>query len=133
MHCGNCGDTSSEVRPCHIKAQPDIKLQGDAWICYGCAQKLIPACFKESDFTPWSGHPCDSCRKWAAFDGAIPGMPIGVVCAQCPSPERVGRNWVRRAEREDRGTWLCEPCYEKGHFGHKQKELQPILDRLSRL
>lgn len=128
MHCGNCGDTSSEVRPCHIRPPSDkkkaknVKLSGDAWICQACAKTLIPSCSDLSDFTTWSGHPCDECRQMAAFDGLIPPMPEGIVCDQCNSPVT-----------PERGTWLCEHCYDKHHFGHRQKELQPVLDRLSRL
>jgi hypothetical protein len=30
-------------------------------------------------------------------------------------------------------VWLCESCFDERHSGHKQKQLQPILDRLARI
>lgn len=124
MHCGNCGNTPVEVRPCHIEGHADTVLRGDLWVCLACARALFPRSFRGSSFTPWLGFPCDGCKTQAAFDGPIPGMPEGIVCDQCNPSSSL---------ESDRGTWLCIDCYEKNHFGHRQKELQPILERLSRL
>lgn len=124
MHCGNCGNTTVEVRPCHIEGHRDTAMRGDLWVCHECAKSLFRFAFRGSDFTTWLGYPCDSCKRQSAFDGAVAGMPEGIVCDQCSVPELLA---------PDRGMWLCIDCYEKDHFGHRQKELQPILERLSKL
>lgn len=120
MHCGHCGNTSVEVRPCYIECGSDVTPRGDAWVCQTCASELVKYSLNRSDFSTWLGVRCDECGVNAAFDGPIEGMPEGIVCDQCgPITER--------------GIWLCISCYERTHYGHRQKQLQPILERLSRL
>lgn len=129
MHCGNCGSTSAEVRPCHIEGHRDSVLSGDVWLCRVCANQLFRLAFKGSSFVTWLGFPCDTCKKQAAFDGSVPGLPEGIVCDQCSRP------CYGPDEPDDagRGVWLCVDCYDTGHYGHRQKQLQPILERLSKI
>jgi hypothetical protein len=127
VHCANCGDQTSEVRPCYFNSLDLLALEGDAYVCLACAKQLH-AKSKYSNFITWIGLPCDRCSIPAAFDGPIPGLVEGVVCDQCEGitglhDDLVGGN---------RGLWLCEPCFDQYHHGHKQKQLQPILDRLAR-
>ena len=130
MHCFNCGTTTAEVRPCFIDVKDKItNATGDfdAFVCFACAKKLHAKC-KYSNFMTWLGMPCDRCSTPTAFDGPIPGMPEGVVCDQCEGIPGLHDELAAG----NRGLWLCEPCFEKDHTGHRQKQLQPILDRLAR-
>lgn len=127
MHCANCGSQASEVRPCAIDAKDNLAITGDAYVCRTCARALNDKC-KYSNFMTWVGMPCDRCSTPTAFDGPIPGMPEGIVCDQCEGVPGLHDDLVGG----NRGVWLCEPCYEREHHGHKQKQLQPILDRLAR-
>jgi hypothetical protein len=130
MHCGICGNTEVEVRPCYISKydQDACQVTGDAYLCSACATSLQGDCI-DSVFITWAGFPCDECSTPSAFDGVIDGMPAGIVCGDCTSSLDPNAQFGDSA----RGLWLCEPCFDKGHLGHQQKPLQPILDRLARL
>ena len=125
MHCGGCGDRTVEVRPCYVDQSDKQRLVGDAFVCMKCAQELSAKC-KYSNFMTWLGMACDRCSAPTAFDGPIPGLIEGIVCDQCDLSDDVA------VLQDDRGVWLCEPCFELEHHGHRQKQLQPILDRLAR-
>ena len=126
MHCGICGSTVVEVRPCYISRNDDewSPIHGDIYLCQKCAEGLALQC-TDSVFVTWVGFPCDECSQTAAFDGDIDDYPIGLVCDDCLPV-------LGQAESE-RGVWVCEPCWDARHHGHHQRQLQPILDRLSRL
>jgi len=137
MHCGICGDTTSEVRPTSIGSRDLDRLAaglkifasgGDVYLCQKCVNRINPFC-RDSYLITWIGFPCDGCSQMAAFDGDIGGLPDGVVCADCDNP--LDEN-VKFGD-SNRGLWLCEPCFDAEHLGHKQMQLQPILDRLSKL
>ena len=127
MHCASCGDRTAEVRPCHVDTKDKLKIEGDAFVCLKCATRLSAKC-KYSNFMTWVGMNCDRCSAPTAFDGPIPGMEEGIVCDQCSAPPGTENEFVDG----DRGVWLCESCFELGHHGHRQKQLQPLLDRLAR-
>lgn len=120
MHCGLCGDQTSEVRPCRLDVDDKLAMTGDTWMCHACYKLWSPKC-KYSNFITWAGHPCDHCGTQTSFAGPVSGMPEGVVCEQCQLPECA----------PGRGVWLCEECFERDHHGHKQQELIPLLDRLA--
>jgi hypothetical protein len=128
MHCGSCGSRTVEVRPSYVDSKDNQALIGDAFICMACATQLAPKC-KYSNFVTWVGMPCDRCSTPTAFDGQIPGLVEGIVCDQCKSAPILNDDLDVSGHR---GTWLCEPCFELEHHGHRQRQLQPILDRLAR-
>ncbi len=136
MHCGHCGDTTVEVRPCHIHTTDAAvaNIVGDVYLCRPCATNLKARCQGGSVFITWAGFPCDECQTVAAFDGDIPGCPDGIVCEDC-TPTTAGdwAGFMPNDELKLRGSWLCETCYDRNHHGHPQKQLQPILDRLARI
>jgi|6_EtaG_2_1085325.scaffolds.fasta_scaffold64949_3 protein-arginine kinase activator protein McsA len=127
MHCGICANTTVEVRPCHISKGEDAPpIDGDVYLCERCANVWAAKCpDKDSTFITWVGLSCDECGTPSAFDGDVRGMPTGIVCEECSV---FGLDY-----EEDRGKWLCVSCYETNHYGHRQKQLQPILDRLANL
>jgi hypothetical protein len=137
MHCGICGNTTVEVRPADIgekdldRLAKDLKVfasKGDIYLCQKCVNRINPFC-RDSYLITWTGFPCDDCSQLAAFDGDIDDLPTGIVCADCVS--HLDEN--ARFGDSTRGMWLCEPCFDARHLGHKQMQLQPILDRLSKL
>jgi hypothetical protein len=127
MHCGHCGNTSVEVRPCYVGTD-----YGDCYLCQSCVVVLAPL-NGDPGFISWLGWPCDECGTQAAFDLPISGLPDGIVCDECVHENHQVYSWLSDRSDETRGVWLCEDCYYKNHSGHKQKELIPILDRLAQL
>lgn len=141
MHCGLCGDTTSEVRPINI-GQQDIKNiidgmnrdipKGDYYSCRKCTDELNLYCH-DSFLICWTGFPCDECSRLSAFNGEIDNMPEGIVCDECAPPRDTSDLYTWADELKERGLWLCFECYDARHFGHRQKQLQPILDQLANL
>lgn len=134
MHCGFCGDTTVEVRPCHISAsdrEQNVPMTGDVYLCQLCATNLAVRCV-HSVFVTWVGIACDECGTPSAFDGDIANYPEGIVCDECLPPIKVEVSYFDD-DPLNRGVWLCIDCYEKNHYGHRQKQLQPLLDRLANL
>lgn len=145
MHCGLCGNMQAEVRPINIGAQ-DIKhiidglnkdvIKGDYYSCRKCADELALYC-QDSFLICWTGFPCDECSQMSAFNGPIDDMPEGIVCDECtpslPADADSYKRFTWSDEISDRGLWLCEHCYDARHYGHRQKQLQPILDQLANL
>lgn len=137
MHCCVCIDTSVEVRPVLI-GDHDVAVlfnelnvivtSGDMYTCEECANKLAAVC-RDSVFTTWVGFPCDECSQLAAFNDPIDGLPTGLVCDKCNGYQGENSFYVDT----DRGVWLCEPCFDKDHHDHPQRQLQSILDRLAKL
>lgn len=125
MHCGFCGDLNAEVRPCFIHRQEELPLAGDCFLCKVCAQRLAIESKANSVFATWIGISCDRCGRVSAFDGDIDGLPTGIVCDQCGPPDLDSDT--------AKGVWLCEDCFETAHAGHRQRQLQPILDRLAKI
>ena len=141
MHCGLCGDTNSEVRPINIGSQDTKNVidaldrdapKGDYYACRACTNKLSLYC-KDSFLITWTGFPCDECSQVSAFDGHIDSMPEGIVCAECVPPHDAQDAYMWADSLTERGVWLCEACYDARHYGHRQKQLQPILDQLANL
>lgn len=137
MHCGICANMTVEVRPCNIGAHDvdplaaDLKIfttKGDIYLCQACVKRISPFC-RDSFLITWVGFPCDQCSQLAAFDGDIDDLPTGVVCDDCVSAVDLDA----ASSDYTRGLWLCEPCFDAQHLGHKQRQLQPLLDRLSKL
>lgn len=141
MHCGLCGDTTVEVRPINI-GQQDIKniidglnkdyAKGDYFSCRKCADELALYCH-DSFLICWTGFPCDECSQLSAFNGDIDDMPEGIVCDECAPPSDSSNAYTWADELRERGLWLCYDCYDARHYGHRQKQLQPILDQLANL
>lgn len=141
MHCGLCGDTTVEVRPINI-GKLDIKNiidglnrdleKGDYYACRKCADQLAPYCH-DSFLICWTGFPCDECSRMSAFNGPIDDIPEGIVCDECSPPLDTSNVYTWADELKERGLWLCYECYDARHYGHRQKQLQPILDQLANL
>lgn len=138
MHCGLCGDVNAEVRPINIKARDLQQIatnidkdysEGDYYACRQCVDALAPFC-EHSSLVTWVGFPCDECSALSAFNGPIDDMPEGIVCDECTP--NLGTTYAL-ADLEARGVWLCMDCYEERHYGHRQMQLQPILDQLANL
>ena len=136
MHCCNCGNTSIEVRPVFIGSEDVVPLiregihvpSGDVYVCQKCANEMAILC-RDSVFVTWVGYPCDTCSRICAFNDDIDDLPTGIVCDECVSPLDLNAAFGD----VERGTWLCEECFEASHQGHREKHLQPILDRLANL
>lgn len=94
------------------------------------ADRLSLYC-RDSFLITWTGFPCDECSNLSAFNGEIDDMPEGIVCDECAPPSDNPYTW--QEELKERGLWLCFNCYDTRHYGHRQKQLQPILDQLANL
>jgi len=137
MHCCSCGTTSTESRPVNVSmrdldaliALAGVRVPaGDVYVCQKCANRMAGVCV-DSVFATWVGFPCDRCHKLAAFNDAIDDLPTGIVCDDCSIPNDPNVEFGDSA----RGMWLCDGCFEHSHQGHREKLLQPILDRLSKI
>ena len=137
MHCGLCGGTDVEVRPCYIEPgaysgdSPYELLSGDVMLCQRCATGLAVHTVKSDSirharencsFVTWRGLACATCGTPAGFAGPIPGLPEGVICDECNATDV----WGGPA-----GTWVCNPCFDQHHAGHRQRTAVPLLDLLA--